>query len=56
VLDLLLGGRIDHVGINKTTVRRAAPGHPHGFMNFGFPAASDAFEKAGRWAVAGFSP
>jgi acetyl esterase len=26
------------------------PGQPHGFVNFGFPAATDAFEAIGRWA------
>jgi len=25
------------------------PGQPHGFMNFMFPAAEDAFERIGRW-------
>ena len=25
------------------------PGQPHGFVNFGFPAATDAFERIGRW-------
>jgi acetyl esterase/lipase len=26
------------------------PGQPHGFMNFGFPAARDAYDTIGRWA------
>ena len=25
------------------------PGQPHGFLNFGFPAAADAFEVVGSW-------
>lgn len=25
------------------------PGQPHGFLNFGFPAAADAFAHVGRW-------
>ena len=25
------------------------PGQPHGFLNFGFPAAADAFDHVGRW-------
>ena len=25
------------------------PGQPHGFVNFGFPAAALAFERAGGW-------
>jgi acetyl esterase len=25
------------------------PGQPHGFMNFNFPAAAEAYEMAGRW-------
>jgi acetyl esterase len=25
------------------------PGQPHGFINFGFPAAADAFAQTGRW-------
>lgn len=26
------------------------PGQPHGFMNFGFPVARDAYDTIGRWA------
>jgi acetyl esterase len=25
------------------------PGQPHGFVNFGFPAATSAFERTGEW-------
>ena len=25
------------------------PGQPHGFVNFGFPAAAPAFERTGEW-------
>jgi acetyl esterase len=25
------------------------PGQPHGFVNFGLPAAADAFERVGAW-------
>jgi acetyl esterase len=35
------------------------PGQPHGFLNFGFPAAQDAFESIGRWSrkrLAGAAP
>jgi len=30
------------------------PGQPHGFVNFGFPAAGDAFDRIGRWVRARF--
>jgi acetyl esterase len=30
-------------------------GQPHGFVNFGLPAAADAFEKAGGWVRSAFS-
>jgi len=30
-------------------------GQPHGFVNFGFPAAADAFDQIGRWARAVFA-
>ncbi len=32
-----------------------SPGQPHGFMNFMFPAAADAFERAGIWSRARFA-
>jgi acetyl esterase len=30
------------------------PGQPHGFMNFMFPAAQEAFERIGTWVRARF--
>jgi acetyl esterase len=30
------------------------PGQPHGFVNFGFPAAASAFQRIGTWLVAQF--
>jgi acetyl esterase len=30
------------------------PGQPHGFVNFGFPAAAEAFERTGGWLRATF--
>jgi acetyl esterase len=31
------------------------PGQPHGFVNFGFPAATAAYEKIGTWMAAHFA-
>jgi len=42
--------RLDEVGVDTTEV--SYPGQPHGFVNFGFPAAADAFEMIGEWARA----
>jgi acetyl esterase len=27
------------------------PGQPHGFVNFGFPAAAQAFDRIGGWLL-----
>ena len=40
--------RLEEAGVDTTEV--CYPGQPHGFVNFGFPAATDAFEMIGRWA------
>ena len=40
--------RLEEAGVDTTEV--CYPGQPHGFVNFGFPAAADAFEMIGRWA------
>jgi acetyl esterase len=39
--------RLEEAGVDTTEV--CYPGQPHGFVNFGFPAAKDAFEMVGRW-------
>ncbi len=39
------GGEVDEV---------CYPGQPHGFINFGFPAAGQAFEHIGNWLRATF--
>ena len=38
--------RLEEAGVDTTEV--CYPGQPHGFVNFGFPAAADAFEMIGR--------
>jgi acetyl esterase len=43
-------GRLRAEGVDATD--RCWAGQPHGFMNFGFPAAADAFEAIGEWARA----
>jgi acetyl esterase len=35
-------------GVDAT--EKCYPGQPHGFVNFGFPAAADAYDLIGRWA------
>jgi acetyl esterase len=40
--------RLEEAGVDTTEV--CYPGQPHGFVNLGFPAATDAFEMIGRWA------
>jgi acetyl esterase len=39
--------RLRQEGVDATDV--CYPGQPHGFMNFGFPAAADAFDTIGQW-------
>jgi acetyl esterase len=45
--------RLRAEGVDTTEL--CYPGQPHGFINFGFPAATDAFEMIGRWARNHFS-
>jgi acetyl esterase len=42
------GRRLAEAGIDCEEV--CYPGQPHGFVNFGFPAAADAYDRIGRWA------
>ena len=46
-------GRLRDAGVEVDEVCYA--GQPHGFMNFGFPAATDAFEHTGRWLRGAFA-
>jgi acetyl esterase len=39
--------RLREDGVDVT--ERCYAGQPHGFLNFGFPAAADAYELVGRW-------
>jgi acetyl esterase len=39
--------RLREAGVETEEARY--PGQPHGFLNFAFPAAQDAFETIGRW-------
>jgi acetyl esterase len=39
--------RLKKAGVQTEEV--CYPGQPHGFMNFGFPAARDAYDTIGRW-------
>ena len=41
-------GRLRDAGVDAEDV--CYPGQPHGFVNFGFPAAAGAFETIGEWA------
>jgi acetyl esterase len=40
--------RLRQAGIETEEV--CYPGQPHGFVNFGFPAAEDAYDRIGHWA------
>jgi acetyl esterase len=47
-------GRLRDDGVDVDEV--CYPGQPHGFINFGFPAAAEAFEHIGGWLRSVFSP
>ena len=47
-------GRLRDEGVPVDEV--CYPGQPHGFINFGFPAAGPAFEHVGHWLRAAFGP
>jgi acetyl esterase len=40
--------RLRQAGVD--TEEACYPGQPHGFVNMGFPAAGDAFDRIGRWS------
>lgn len=45
--------RLQDAGVDTEEV--CYPGQPHGFVNFGWPAAQGAFETIGRWARSRFA-